>query len=103
MGQTSDAQLAALTSSQKKWLAYRDENCAFEDSLAFGATAHGGIYSACLCALSHERISDFERIRKRVLWRSRGLADRPKRVFNGRKRLKPRKKHVYYSRTHDWF
>ena len=35
--------------------------------LAFGGTAIGGNYSSCLCALSYERINDFERIRKEVL------------------------------------
>jgi uncharacterized protein YecT (DUF1311 family) len=67
MGQSSDSQIAALTSSQKKWIAYRDDNCTFEDSLAFGGTATGGNYSGCLCALSYERIGDFERIRRQVL------------------------------------
>jgi uncharacterized protein YecT (DUF1311 family) len=72
MGQSSDSQIAALTSSQKKWIAYRDDNCTFEDSLAFGGTATGGNYSGCLCALSYERIGDFERIRRQVFGRTIG-------------------------------
>ena len=67
MNQTPDGALAALTASQKKWIAYRDEECGFEDSLAFGGTATGGNYSGCLCALSLERVNDFERIRTQVI------------------------------------
>jgi hypothetical protein len=33
-------------------------------SLAFGGMLIGSNYSSCLCALSHERINDFERIEK---------------------------------------
>ena len=68
MDQSPDAQLASLTASQKSWIAFRDEDCAFEDSLAFGGTAQGGNYSACLCALSYGRVNDFERLRKHVLF-----------------------------------
>jgi uncharacterized protein YecT (DUF1311 family) len=68
MGQSPDHQLASLTSSQKKWIAFRDDNCTFEDELAFGGTATGGNSSACLCALSYARIHDFERIKKHVLF-----------------------------------
>ena len=67
MNQKPDDQLAALTAAQKQWIAYRDAECGFEDSLAFGGTATGGNYSACLCALSLERVNGFERIRKQVL------------------------------------
>ncbi len=67
MGQAPDEQLGALVRAQKAWIAYRDENCTFEDELAFGGTSIGGNYSACLCALSHERIEDFSRIRRHVL------------------------------------
>lgn len=68
LGQSPDAQLSSLTGAQKKWIAYRDANCTFEDELAFGGTAIGGNYSACLCALSLERAEDFARIRKHVLF-----------------------------------
>ena len=67
MGQGPEVQLNDLKDSQKQWIAYRDGNCTLEDSLAFGGTAIGGNYSSCLCALSYERINDFERIRKEVL------------------------------------
>jgi uncharacterized protein YecT (DUF1311 family) len=67
MGQKSDTQLHALTEAQKAWIAHRDANCAFEDELAFGGTASGGNYSACLCALSYQRVGDFDRMRKRML------------------------------------
>jgi len=67
MGQSPDIQLSSLTTAQKTWIAYRDENCTFEDELAFGGTAIGGNYSACLCALSLERAEDFARIRKHLL------------------------------------
>jgi uncharacterized protein YecT (DUF1311 family) len=67
MNQSPDPQLASLTSAQQRWIDYRDTNCAFEDSLAFGGTATGGNYSGCLCALSYERINDFDRIRAQVL------------------------------------
>ena len=67
MGQSPDTQLGDLKDAQKKWIAYRDDNCTFEDSLAFGGTAIGGNYSACLCALSYGRVNDFERIRKQVI------------------------------------
>jgi uncharacterized protein YecT (DUF1311 family) len=53
--------------AQKQWITYRDANCTFEDSLAFGGTAIGGNYSSCLCALSYERINDFERIKESVM------------------------------------
>lgn len=68
MGQRPDIQLSDLTSAQKKWIAYRDANCTFEDELAFGGTSIGGNYSACLCALSYERIDDFARMRARLLF-----------------------------------
>lgn len=67
MDQPPDDQLKALTAAQKQWIAFRDENCSFEDSLAFGGTATGGNYSGCLCALSYERINDFDRIREQVI------------------------------------
>jgi uncharacterized protein YecT (DUF1311 family) len=68
MGQRPDEQLRALVRAQKAWIAYRDENCTFEDELAFGGTSIGGNYSACLCALSHERVEDFARIRQHLLF-----------------------------------
>lgn len=37
-----------------------------EDNIAFGGAAMGGNYSSCLCALSYERINDFERMAKDV-------------------------------------
>lgn len=67
MGQSPEVQLADLKDAQKQWIAYRDGNCTLEDSLAFGGTAIGGNYSSCLCALTYERISDFQRIGKQVL------------------------------------
>jgi len=68
MGQKPDIQLRALTTAQKAWIAYRDANCTFEDELAFGGTSIGGNYSACLCALSSQRVGDFERIREHMLF-----------------------------------
>jgi uncharacterized protein YecT (DUF1311 family) len=68
MGQDPGPQLTSLTSSQKTWIAFRDSSCTFEDTLAFGGTAIGGNYSACLCALSYARVNDFERIKKHVLF-----------------------------------
>jgi uncharacterized protein YecT (DUF1311 family) len=68
MGQSPDIQLSSLIGAQKKWIAYREANCTFEDQLAFGGTFIGGNYSACLCALSLERAEDFARIRKHVLF-----------------------------------
>ena len=67
MGQSPEVQLGYLKDAQKQWIAYRDASCTFEDSLAFGGTAIGGNYSSCLCALSYERINDFERIEKAVM------------------------------------
>ena len=67
MAQASDTQAGDLKDAQKQWIAYRDANCTFEDSLAFGGTAIGGNYSSCLCALSYQRINDFDRIKKDVL------------------------------------
>ena len=67
MGAKPDASLDMLKDAQRKWIAFRDSTCAFEDSLAFGATATGGIFSSCVCALSYERINDFDRIRHAVL------------------------------------
>lgn len=64
-----DPQLDMLKEAQRKWIAFRDATCGFEDSLAFGATATGGIFSSCVCALSYGRINDFERIRHSVLGR----------------------------------
>jgi uncharacterized protein YecT (DUF1311 family) len=62
-----DAQLALLKDAQRKWIEFRDTSCGFEDSLAFGGTATGGYSSACICALSYERINDFDRIKHSVL------------------------------------
>jgi uncharacterized protein YecT (DUF1311 family) len=67
MGQDPSTQIGYLKDAQKQWIAYRDSSCTFEDSLAFGGTAIGGNYSSCLCALSYERINDFERIEKNVM------------------------------------
>jgi uncharacterized protein YecT (DUF1311 family) len=67
MGQAPDTQIGDLKDAQKQWIAYRDANCTFEDSLAFGGTATGGNYSSCLCALSYQRINDFDRIKKEIL------------------------------------
>lgn len=67
MGQSPDTRLGDLKDAQKRWIAYRDDNCTFEDSLAFGGTAVGGNYSSCLCALSYERVNDFARIGAQVL------------------------------------
>jgi uncharacterized protein YecT (DUF1311 family) len=64
-----DSQLDMLRDAQRKWIAFRDETCNFEDSLAFGATATGGYLSSCICALSYERINDFDRIRHAILGR----------------------------------
>jgi len=54
--------MAASLTSQRRF-----ENCTFEDELAFEGTSIGGNYSACLCALSHERTEDFVRIRRHLL------------------------------------
>ena len=67
MNAQPDVQLDDLKDAQKQWIAYRDGNCTFEDNLAFGGTAIGGNYSSCLCALTYERINDFDRIGKQVL------------------------------------
>jgi uncharacterized protein YecT (DUF1311 family) len=69
MGVKPDAQLDMLKDAQRKWIGFRDETCNFEDSLAFGATATGGYLSSCICALSYERINDFDRIRHTILGR----------------------------------
>jgi uncharacterized protein YecT (DUF1311 family) len=66
MGQPADT-LQDLKASQKYWINFRDANCTLEDNLAFGGTAIGGNYSSYLCALSYERINDFERIAKVVM------------------------------------
>jgi uncharacterized protein YecT (DUF1311 family) len=62
-----DAQLDMLKEAQRKWIAFRDDACNFEDSLAFGATATGGYLSSCICVLSYGRAADFERIQHSVL------------------------------------
>lgn len=67
MGQSPNFPLRSLTATQKKWIAYRDANCTFEDELAFGGTSIGGNYSACLCALSLGRAEDFARVRKHLI------------------------------------
>ena len=70
MGHAPDAQLDTLKDAQRQWIGFRDDAIAhFEDSLAFGGTATGGYLSSCLCALSYERINDFDRIRQSVLGR----------------------------------
>ena len=67
MEQAPEPQLKALTDAQKKWIDFRDANCAFEDGLAFGGTATGGNYSSCFCALSYERVNDFDRIKQQII------------------------------------
>jgi uncharacterized protein YecT (DUF1311 family) len=50
MGQSPDVQLGYLKDAQKQWIAFRDANCTFEDSLAFGGSRWGAIpppASAC--------------------------------------------------------
>jgi uncharacterized protein YecT (DUF1311 family) len=71
MNQDPATQIGDLKAAQKAWIAYRDANCTFEDSLAFGGTAIGGNYSSCLCALSYQQIDDFARIKESVM----GLED----------------------------
>lgn len=94
MGQEPDVQFSDLKDAQKQWLAYRDSNCTLEDSLAFGGTAIGGNYWSCLCALSYQRINDFERIEKAVwAWSKTPTKAR----FGPSNRLKPAKKPVYYA------
>ena len=66
-GVNPDTQLDMLRVAQRKWIAFRDETCNFEDSLAFGATATGGYLSSCICSLSYQRINDFERVRHAIL------------------------------------
>jgi uncharacterized protein YecT (DUF1311 family) len=67
MGKAPRFSSAISRTRRKQWIAYRDASCTFEDSLAFGGTSIGGNYSSCLCALSYERINDFERIEKAVM------------------------------------
>jgi uncharacterized protein YecT (DUF1311 family) len=67
VGVVPNTQLTMLKDAQRKWIAFRDDSCNFEDSLAFGATATGGYLSSCLCALSYGRINDFERVRHSIL------------------------------------
>jgi uncharacterized protein YecT (DUF1311 family) len=67
MGQTADTHIEDLRAAQKYWINFRDANCTLEDNLAFGGTAIGGNYSSCLCALSYQRIDDFERMQKDVI------------------------------------
>lgn len=62
-----DIQLDMLKDTQRKWIGFRDASCGFEDSLAFGGTATGGYSSSCICALSYERINDFDRIKHSIL------------------------------------
>src|SRR6476620_4938404 len=62
-----DAQLDMMKQAQRKWIAFRDEACNFEDSLAFGATATGGYLFSCICALSYGRANDFERVQHSIL------------------------------------
>jgi uncharacterized protein YecT (DUF1311 family) len=64
-----ESQIDMLKDAQRKWIGFRDDTCNFEDSLAFGATATGGYLSSCICALSYERINDFDRIRHSILGR----------------------------------
>ena len=67
MDQPADTHLEDLKASQKCRISFRDANCTLEDNLAFGGTAMGGNYSACLCALSYESINDLERMAKDVM------------------------------------
>jgi uncharacterized protein YecT (DUF1311 family) len=67
MGVRPEAQLALLKEVQRRWIIFRDEACNFEDSLAFGASATGGYASSCICALSYQRINDFDRIHHAIL------------------------------------
>ena len=63
-----------LKEAQRKWIAYSDDACNFEDSLAFGVTATGDYLSSCLCALSYGRINDFDRIEQAILGRKKPRA-----------------------------
>lgn len=67
MGQPPDIPLQSLAAAQRKWIAYRDSNCTFEDQLAFGGTSIGGNHAACLCSLSLTRAADFARIGRQLL------------------------------------
>ena len=67
IGQRPEVQLNDLKDSQKQWDRLSRWQLHAGGQLAFGGTAIGGNYSSCLCALSYERINDFECIRKEVL------------------------------------
>ncbi|HEX2446963.1 MAG TPA: lysozyme inhibitor LprI family protein [Methyloceanibacter sp.] len=88
MGQAPDAQLAALKDTQKSWVAYRDTNCAFEDSLAFGGTAIGGNYSSSFARSPTNALTISSASRSRS-WAWNRPDIRPS------SRLKPRKNLVY--------
>lgn len=70
MGVRPEAQLGMLREAQRRWIAFRDEACSFEDGLAFGATAmrrHSLILYLRLKLSAHQRFRAYPALRPRPI------------------------------------
>ncbi len=59
--QDSPATAKYFIESQRKWVAYRDAECAFQASIAEGGSVYSSIVQACMQSLTTARLGDFER------------------------------------------
>ncbi|WP_298609552.1 lysozyme inhibitor LprI family protein [uncultured Thiothrix sp.] len=50
----------ALKTAQQAWLKYRDAHCEYEVYLNQGGTVYGAYYTACLTALTEERVKQLK-------------------------------------------
>ncbi len=56
---------AKLKVAQKLWVQFRDANCAAEQSLYEGGSAFGMVGSACLAAMTRQRMAELKHCRPR--------------------------------------
>lgn len=56
VSQLSESDRAMLTTAEESWIAYRDSNCDFEQSLFAGGSIQPSVYYSCLTRMTNERI-----------------------------------------------
>lgn len=56
VSQLPESDRAMLTTAEESWIAYRDSNCDFEQSLFAGGSIQPSVYYSCLTRMTNERI-----------------------------------------------
>lgn len=60
LGDDADAK-RLLVKTERAWVAYRDDECAFAASAVTGGSAYPMFYAMCLDDLTQKRIADFQK------------------------------------------